>query len=200
MPSFFGKKKTSTPAAADTADNTPPPESPNANGTSTPPLSETASASSTKKSKGYLVRERENKRPKSPRSSKSFGSISGSGSRASRRGSDQYEHPLNLPPEERELHRLSALSAMSSPVQENGDLFSDAMEEATVNGEQNGSNGAPTPPAHQSPPPPEPELPKVDPEACKAAGNKLYKAGQYDKAIDEYTKGWSCQAYNRFKV
>ena len=36
---------------------------------------------------------------------------------------------------------------------------------------------------------PQPEIPPVDPEACKAVGNKLYKAGQYAKAIEEYTKG-----------
>jgi len=36
---------------------------------------------------------------------------------------------------------------------------------------------------------PPPVIPPVDPEACKAAGNKLYKAGQYAKAIEEYTKG-----------
>lgn len=43
--------------------------------------------------------------------------------------------------------------------------------------------------ASDAEPAPQPELPPVDPEACKAAGNKLYKAGQYAKAIEEYTKG-----------
>ncbi len=61
-----------------------------------------------------------------------------------------------------------------------------------VNGEhkEEGEEG-PVPPPHRTPksPSPQPEVPKVDPEACKASGNKFYKAGQYEKAIAEYTKG-----------
>lgn len=57
---------------------------------------------------------------------------------------------------------------------------------------QDGEEG-PVPPPHRTPtspsPQPEPEVPKVDAEACKAAGNKFYKAGQYEKAIEEYSKG-----------
>jgi DnaJ family protein C protein 7 len=51
---------------------------------------------------------------------------------------------------------------------------------------QNGDN-APTPPPHKTPttPPPSTE----DAEAFKAAGNKYFKAGDYTKAIAEYTKG-----------
>ena len=65
-----------------------------------------------------------------------------------------------------------------------------------VNG-VNGLNedGSPIPPPHKvptSPPPqpPPPAKPTVDAEACKAAGNKFFKAKDYDKAIKEYTKGW----------
>lgn len=29
----------------------------------------------------------------------------------------------------------------------------------------------------------------IDAEACKAAGNKFFKAKQYDKAIEQYSKG-----------
>jgi len=67
-----------------------------------------------------------------------------------------------------------------------------------VNGEheEKGEDGdeGPAPPPHRtpkspSPPPEQPEAPKVDAEACKAAGNKFYKAGQYQKAIEEYSKG-----------
>jgi DnaJ homolog subfamily C member 7 len=70
-----------------------------------------------------------------------------------------------------------------------------------VNGEHSEESeaGVPVPPPHRTPtsPPPqqEPEPPKVDPEAAeafKAQGNKFYKAKQYEKAIDEYTKGVSC--------
>jgi hypothetical protein len=34
----------------------------------------------------------------------------------------------------------------------------------------------------------------VDAQQCKEAGNKFFKAQQYDKAIEEYTKGGSPQA------
>lgn len=54
-------------------------------------------------------------------------------------------------------------------------------------------NQAPTPqpqstPTAQSTKPVEPP---VDAEACKAAGNKFFKAKQYDKAVEQYTKGIS---------
>ncbi|KAK4967022.1 hypothetical protein LTR28_003018 [Elasticomyces elasticus] len=59
----------------------------------------------------------------------------------------------------------------------------------------NGVNGtheeaAPVPPPHRTPPspPPQPQQPAVDPEACKTAGNKFFKAKEYDKAIKEYSK------------
>lgn len=185
MPSLFGKKKT-TP-------------------TSTPPQSPTEQATTSekdKKSKGYFVREREKEksRPKSPRASKSFGG------RTKSNNHSFDEHPLNLP---EDLRRLSALSAMSSPPQQNGDLLSGPMETTPApempgafvmpngaggdtSGSENEGDG-PAPPLHRTPtsPAPEPELPPVDPEECKAAGNKLYKAGQYNKAIEEYTKGLS---------
>jgi DnaJ family protein C protein 7 len=40
----------------------------------------------------------------------------------------------------------------------------------------------------QAPPPPEPK-PQIDSEAHKAAGNKFFKAKEYAKAIEEYSKG-----------
>ena len=94
---------------------------------------------------------------------------------------------------------------MSSPPQDD-EVFHDPMETTPApetpgafpmtNGdseEHHEAESGPAPPLHRTPtnPPPEPEMPPVDPEACKAAGNKLYKAGQYQQAIDEYTKGWS---------
>lgn len=51
---------------------------------------------------------------------------------------------------------------------------------------QNG-DGAPAPPPHRTPASPPP--PTEDAEAFKAAGNKYFKAKDYDKAIQEYTKG-----------
>ena len=49
---------------------------------------------------------------------------------------------------------------------------------------------SPVPPPHRTPTePPLPPKPKVDPEACKAAGNKFFKMRDWDKAIVEYGRG-----------
>ncbi|THW62237.1 TPR-like protein [Aureobasidium pullulans] len=91
---------------------------------------------------------------------------------------DPNTHPLNLPPEQRA--RLSRLSARmdQEKQQTNGNGTADKPV-------QNG-DGAPAPPPHKTPstPPPSTE----DAEAFKAAGNKYFKAGDYSKAIQEYTK------------
>lgn len=47
---------------------------------------------------------------------------------------------------------------------------------------------SPTPPQHQFTP--LPPKPPIDPEACKALGNKYFKAKDYAMAVSEYTKGW----------
>ena len=113
---------------------------------------------------------------------------------------DPNEHPLNWPPE----HRLSVLSTMSEPTpmdidSEGPNVPSSPPPQTNMPGsfdspQTNGTkvNGeGPAPPPHKSPtspvtaPAPTPE----DAEAFKTAGNKLYKAGDYRKAIAEYTKG-----------
>lgn len=134
---------------------------------------------------------------------------------------DSDIHPLNLPPEQLRQHlaqmaRQEAESAgrMSMdrdiPEANNNDsssinstggtsLPSTPSKEApgafpgpsTDDDAANGINGhiderSPTPPPHKVAP-----VPKVDPEACKAAGNKFFKAKDYDRAIQEYTKGAS---------
>lgn len=171
------------------------------------------SSSPEKKSRASAVKEQRDKEKKpksSPRNSRTFGS-----SRRRSSADDNASHPLNLPPDE--LRRLSALqnrtpsaaAIMGSPGDE---TTGEPMQESTpapqtpgafpqangngVNGEHSGSN-APTPPPHKSPsssPPPQqqansPPPPPVDAEQCKEAGNKFFKAKQYDKAIEEYTKG-----------
>ena len=90
----------------------------------------------------------------------------------------------------------------SPPPEENGERYADYMETTPAPEDRsqtpmtNGDDSAPAPPLHRTqtgpvpPPSPPPEVEPVDPEACKAAGNKFYKAGQYDKAIEEYSKGW----------
>ena len=56
-----------------------------------------------------------------------------------------------------------------------------------TNGASFKNERSPTPPPHKDPLPP--PKPAVDPEACKAAGNKFFKAKDYTRAIKEYTKG-----------
>ena len=62
----------------------------------------------------------------------------------------------------------------------------DHAKNENVNG-----GGSPVPPPHRAPPAePQPASKStIDAEACKAAGNKFFKMGDYDKAIREYTKG-----------
>jgi len=122
---------------------------------------------------------------------------------------DPDSHPLNLPPDE--LRRLSAAMAkdqarqsMSMDVDSKpeADMTDETSQPAApsqsapgafpdnTNGDTNGVNGhdedekSPTPPPHRVQP-----TPKVDPEACKAAGNKFFKAKDYERAIAEYSKG-----------
>lgn len=63
------------------------------------------------------------------------------------------------------------------------------MEDANgVNGHDDvNGDDTPAPPPHKVPSPP--PKPAIDPEACKATGNKYFKAKDYTKAIAEYTKG-----------
>lgn len=121
---------------------------------------------------------------------------------------DKNSHPLNLPPDQ-----LRQLSAAMAEANANGDPMDvdepqpptssmktsppvtplqsapGAFPDSTTNDDTNGVNGhdnekSPTPPPHKEPPPP-----PVDAEACKAAGNKFFKAKDFPRAILEYTKG-----------
>ncbi|KAI4140660.1 MAG: hypothetical protein L6R39_005696, partial [Caloplaca ligustica] len=121
-------------------------------------------------------------------------------------------HPLNLPPDEREKRR-SAMSVPSDPptpmdVDPNGDASSAASTPppaasnnyTDVSGDADDEDfertTSPVPPPHRfiaptSPPPP--PKPSLDPEACKALGNKYFKNKDYVKAIAEYTKALSVE-------
>lgn len=156
----------------------------------------------------------ENSRPSvgSSRSSR----LGKSGQSTHRHLRDLDEHPLNLPPDQ--LRRLSALSnkspskmsepdrmdvdsepparsspPSSPPPQTNIPGAFDAPKPAPkINGTNKTEDEGPVPPPHKpnptSPvaaPAPTPE----DAEAFKTAGNKFYKAKEYRKAIEEYTKG-----------
>ena len=96
-------------------------------------------------------------------------------------------HPLNLPPAERERR----LSAMSDAAGSMSFLPSEEPQSSGQNGnsEQQYINGekSPTPPPHTSSVPA--TKPSVNPEECKALGNKYFKAKDFDRAIAEYTKG-----------
>lgn len=188
MPSLFSKKKPSTAEGASPAASSPQP-----------------SPDKEKKSRGYFVKDRDkDRRPNSPRNSKSFPRGSNS------RRTSESSHPLNLHPDE--LRRLSAAMSSSPRSERDGGVSLSAAEpmEMTpapetapdetpdtngVNGEHNDEaesrENGPAPPPHRTPasPPPPPEIRHEDAEAFKAAGNKFYKAGQYGSAIDEYTKG-----------
>ena len=102
-------------------------------------------------------------------------------------------HPLNLPPDERDRRR----SAMSSDSEQDDELYQMDVDSETpethqhVNGmsddDQMNGDASPIPPPHKSPSPP--PKPAYDPEACKATGNKYFKAKDYPRAVQEYTKG-----------
>lgn len=120
--------------------------------------------------------------------------------------SNTAEHPLNLPPEQ--LRRYSAWSTAATqtpssyrraPKMDGADTARSGSPPAPATPTTNGLNGhaeheqAPVPPPHKdnSGPPSTPASPGVDAEVCKAAGNKFFKAREWKKAIEEYSKGQS---------
>lgn len=128
---------------------------------------------------------------------------------------EDLSHPLNLPPDE--LRRLSRKMAQEGRPGSQADV---QMTDADAQPHMNGSTSPPTTPGTEAPgafptsednndqatngvkrdeevksptPPPHRNLPpKMDPEACKAAGNKYFKAKDYDRAVQEYSKGGPC--------
>ncbi len=84
----------------------------------------------------------------------------------------------------------------SSPTQPAVPISPEVPSGNGVNGATNGK--APTPPPHKSAPtsPAPAAVPTAeDAEAFKTAGNKFYKAKEYKRAIEEYTKGvWESTA------
>ncbi|KIV89289.1 hypothetical protein PV10_08867 [Exophiala mesophila] len=83
-------------------------------------------------------------------------------------------------------------SPPATPSRDAPGAFPEQSSDDGTNGTANGSDDrSPTPPPHKAPPPP-----KVDPEACKAAGNKFFKAKDYERAIAEYTKAVEAEPSN----
>jgi DnaJ family protein C protein 7 len=150
----------------------------------------------------------ENQRPGqgSARNSRSF---SRAGPDSPRHPFDLNTHPLNLPPDQ--IRRLSALSIMSDPdrmdIESEGPTgpngapaspppqtnMPGSFDSPKVNGTNGTSNvEGPVPPPHKSNPTSPAPIAAPTPEeaeAFKTAGNKFYKAKEYKKAIEEYTKG-----------
>ena len=141
-------------------------------------------------------------------SARSSRSTPKSGQNSPRYTFDPNTHPLNLPPEQ--LRRLSALSGMSDPMDIDSEGFGvptspppqsnmpgsfDTPKTNGVNGSTNGEG--PVPPPHKSnPTSPAPPAPPTaeEAEAFKTTGNKFYKAKEYKKAIEEYSKGTDIQS------
>ena len=114
-------------------------------------------------------------------------------SRPSRK-KNKPEHPLNLHPDELyqlSLEKLEQYSPMGSQTEENGTDVPSSPVNGTTTPKTNGVNGekhegAPQPPPHKEA---KQESSPEEAEAFKAAGNKFFKAQEWRKAIDEYTKG-----------
>ena len=101
------------------------------------------------------------------------------------------------------------MAAVSDPVAMGSDQKLPSSPPLSAPGAFPGANGseadqdeeeiAPRPPPHRTP---SSSVPKADTEAeaetHKAAGNKFFKAQQFDKAIAEYTKGISLSLHNLF--
>ena len=83
-----------------------------------------------------------------------------------------------------DLDDAPAVNGSSQPPTPSHEAPGAFPDEAT-NGVSDSDEKSPTPPPHK---------PQVDPEACKAAGNKFFKAKDYDRAIEEYTKGMNFEA------
>ena len=121
---------------------------------------------------------------------------------ASRRNKvDPDIHPLNLPPEERERKRLSALSKSAMSGRNSMDIDQEPVNGASPQTPKKQTNfsvpipngtshdGAPAPPPHRSNPSSPVPTPEDDAESYKAAGNRFFKDKNYPKAIEQYSKG-----------
>jgi DnaJ homolog subfamily C member 7 len=185
---LFSKQKPNSPKPTAEAEGSS--ENPESSGHGkAQPKSVSPTKSPTKKSPTKVSRQRDGASP-SPKHSR-FDSKAFRLDRKSSQSDPSDIHPLNLPPEERERRR-SALVAMSGSQ--------DAMDVDKPSGDSTQSpatpvrlssevNSSPIPPPHRSSfDSASGQNNDVDAEASKAAGNKFFKAGDYKKAISEYTK------------
>ncbi|KAI9891097.1 MAG: hypothetical protein M1814_003296 [Vezdaea aestivalis] len=179
--SFSPRKKSTTDDSTAKSDTT-----------SSPPPSPTKSAKGRKSpTKNFRDRDSNATRPASSHSRNSW-------SKSPRQSVyDKDSNPLNLPLQDLR-RRSAAMSQSSDPVPMDIDSEQVPLPSsppASTNGLSSPSpasplqqqpESVPVPPPHKVQPPP--ALPAVDPEQFKNAGNSLFKAGQFDKAVKEYTK------------
>jgi DnaJ family protein C protein 7 len=114
----------------------------------------------------------------------------------SRSSQSRDSHPLNLPPDELRRQLFAMTAAREDSMRSSMDLDRDATASpqpadaptpmsSTSNGLPNGdAERSPTPPPHRASPPI-----SDGGESFKLAGNKFFKQGEYDRAIQEYNKG-----------
>ncbi|CRG85824.1 DnaJ homolog subfamily C member 7 [Talaromyces islandicus] len=112
----------------------------------------------------------------------------------SRSSQSRDSHPLNLPPDELRRHLFAMTAAREDSMRSSMDLDRDATASPqpqpdaptpmSTNGVANGdAERSPTPPPHRASPPT-----SDGGESFKLAGNKFFKQGEYDRAIQEYNK------------
>ncbi|KAF2020443.1 TPR-like protein [Aaosphaeria arxii CBS 175.79] len=196
LPSLFSKSSSKSSKKSKPHDNLPNLSTPGSRSNQgTPP-------SSPEKKSYHRVKDKDREKERR--------SLSYSSKRSSKH--DRDSHPLNLPPDE--LRRLSsAMSQMNDqPTPQPMDIDSQPSSPAasqppktngTTNGEQQPSKPAPPPHRYTTSPPPQSanyaatpedasppaELPTINAEEYKAAGNKFFKIKDYPQAIKEYSKG-----------
>ena len=157
----------------------------------------TPPSSPDKKSPKKPVRDEDSERR--PSSSRPKPHHTRSDSRLSRRLTED-SHPLNRPLEE--LRKSSYLNAMSEPMDSDRETPAPSspvpgkspVAANGMNGDDRQEASPPPPPPHRTPTSPQQEngpqqSPSADAEAYKAAGNKFFKAKEYGRAIQEYSKG-----------
>ncbi|KAL7936326.1 hypothetical protein V8C35DRAFT_254669 [Trichoderma chlorosporum] len=205
---FFGgkekkpaSKKNASASSASVDEDIP--QSPSLHADPPPAYSSTNSSPSPTKRSSRPASHHKDAKPPSSRSSRLSRHSTDAGFSSSRRSSkyDPDTHPLNLPPEERERKRLSAMSAKMDvdPQPVNGAASSQPPKPSSNPSAQknfavpipNGSMSdeeAPAPPPHKSNPSSPIPTPVEDAESYKTNGNRLFKEKNYPKAIEQYSK------------
>ncbi|KAL7792513.1 TPR-like protein [Trichoderma ceciliae] len=215
---LFGNKKPAVKknasASSASVDESEVPQSPDVHDSSAPTAKPpAASSTSPKKSSRPVSHHKDAAKSSTSKSSRLSRRSTDAGFSSSSRRSSKYDpdtHPLNLPPEERERKRLSAMNssmdvdpqpvngaaspppppppkASSNPSAQKNFAVPISNGNMTPNGNMS-NDEAPTPPPHKSNPSSPIPTPIEDAESYKTAGNRLFKEKNYAKAIEQYSK------------